>query len=205
MGQNNNNDKKPLLERLSQALDSLETTCVLVNELNNTASLNDGLKPSERAVFNDLKRRLQDAALNAGIETPNVISEQQPATLLNAVDPATPAYTNNTRRKSSKSFDALMLMGVKYSAIEGKTVSQARLFELGQAYDPQTKKASLIAKLNRWKSDAEFLKWSKPEMITLTERGEQEVKDLEEIAATAGDLNQLRATIEKTFGFTPVG
>lgn len=205
MGQNDNNAKKPLLERLSHACDSVEIARALVSELTTAASLPNGLTPSERTLLNSLRAALQGRPVDNSTAPPSVAAK--PQNTLNPENKGEPdsKQTSNPRRKANPNFDALLMMGIKYSVAQGRTISQDQLFHLGQAYDAKTKRASIIAKLNRWKNEKAFLEWSKPQMIHLTEQGQTETADLEKIAATTGDLNQLNALITDVLKITPHG
>ncbi|SLN23437.1 hypothetical protein [Pseudooctadecabacter jejudonensis] len=203
MGQNNDNAKKPLGERLSHALDSVENARALVTELNKTASSPDVLKPSERILLNSLQAALQGPPVDNGTPPPNVAAKTPDKLPPENTGKSNDMQTANPRRKANPNFDALLMMGIKYSATQGRTISQDQLFQLGQAYDANTKRASIIAKLNRWKNEKDLLKWTKPQMIDLTELGQAETADLEKMAATTGDLNRLKALITDVLKITP--
>lgn len=204
MGQKDKNDEKPLMERLSQAYNSLEHVSVLVSEITATASGNDDLTPSERVLFSQLQARGQEIFQTFGTSSPSMSAKMPQGGLL-TVDENMPPPAAQTRRKSNKSFDALLMLGIKHAPENGVAASQDMLFQLGRAFDPSTKRPSLIAKLNRWKNPQGLVTWQKPQNIALTDLGKAEVEELEMIAKTNGDLDKIRQVITDTWGFTPKG
>lgn len=98
------------------------------------------------------------------------------------------------RRPRSKAFDFLLLEAFRHQVRFGYPIGQSNLFALASSFEPQTKRASLIAKLNRWKNDQNWLQWQDSDDITITPLGEAQRDKLLPIVRRDGDAEAVKKT-----------
>jgi hypothetical protein len=95
------------------------------------------------------------------------------------------------RRKPSKGFDFLLLDAIQQKE-EARVISQDYLFRLAKAFDPSSKRPSLISKLVRWRNSLEYLEWRSPEDIQITDRGKHAAANLKKYLSDE-EFNRIKA------------
>lgn len=91
---------------------------------------------------------------------------------------AMPETQEKKRRKPHPAYDYLLLEGIHQSDSYGYNIGQSTLLKLAEAFDENTKKGSLVAKLGRMRNDLGLVEWQNSEALKLTGKGNEERKRL---------------------------
>lgn len=149
-----------------------ENALSLLHILNGTN--HPDLTPRLRRSITDLVADLQ-ALEKSGGSGPAAVEQHPPPP---REPPQAEKDAPKKRRRASKLFDYIVLEGIKQKDAWRPLVGQDDLVSLGMVADQNTKKDSLVSKLNRWKNDKRWVEWQDPTSLTLTPEGERRRKDL---------------------------
>ncbi len=101
-----------------------------------------------------------------------------------------------SRRKQSDAYDYLLLLAFAYAEQIAGPIGQKTLLKLAEAFDPNTKKSSLIAKLNRWKNANGYLTWTDARRLSIKPAGARYRDELREIVIADGDGPKIAAAFK---------
>ena len=154
----------------------------------------------------NIQRMLQPfgilAGLGPGTLTPGVAPPpQSPAPPPPAPGPQREA--GKVRRAKSYGFDFMLLEMVSLRVTIGQPVGLAQLHAAAEHLEPGTQRNSLTAKLNRWRSPAGFLAWTRADDMMLTEAGIAEKFRLLPHARREGRMADVAAAIDHALGIRP--
>jgi hypothetical protein len=97
-----------------------------------------------------------------------------------------------TRRSRDPGLDFLLLEAFEHKNVFGYPIGQQTLHELACKLDPNAKRGSLVAKLNRWKNDQNLLTWSDSNDLHITEDGRAHRDKLYNIVMRDGHAARLK-------------
>lgn len=107
------------------------------------------------------------------------------------------------RRPKSFRFDFALLELVHQRASLAFPVGLEEMHAVANHLAPGTQRNSLTAKLNRWKNEAQYLRWVSANDMAITDKGEAFRKKLLPLAKREGPMVDVIDAIEKAVGVRP--
>ncbi|MEL6562977.1 MAG: hypothetical protein AAFQ59_00925 [Pseudomonadota bacterium] len=167
--------------------------------------LNGGLHPDLRSRLRngitDLARDLQVLSNMAEPGSVPISAPTPPATEPNAKPPADAKTQAPMRRRASKTFDFVLLEGIKQGRIWRPIIGQDELYDLAKVLDDRAKKDSLVSKLNRWKNAKRWIAWADPTDLHLTKDGEARRNDLLTYVKSQGHEDQVKNAFKTAWNY----
>lgn len=159
-----------------------------------------GLSPASDPAIAEVLRLLQRYSQEIGDGSPERDRQTTPHAPVVRTTNDTPkkaeSKVKKKRRKRSKSYDLLLLEALVQRNRYGYPVGQQTLFELASQLDTTSKKGSLVSKLNRWRNDKQWVEWSDPEDIHLTDDGKNERDRLLTLVQREGSIELIKETFQ---------
>lgn len=164
-----------LAQDVDEIVDRIYAVYPKLLRIKNASQASD-LPPDLQVSFNSIPQLLQMLS--------SLVLNGDPQTVANSPTIAQPEPTKSSgqrpvkppRRPRSPAFDFLLLEALDQRAAFGFPISQEDLFNLARSFEAQTKKPSLVAKLNRWKNTEPdgLVRWQVAEDLSLTKVGRAE-------------------------------
>ena len=184
--------------KLSEIIDVLKSQFMSLADVVyaiKSTGLSPGLNPAIAEVVG-LLQRYSDEIGDGSLERDRQATPQVPVVHTANSTPKAEDKKKKTRRKRSKSYDLLLLEALMQRNRYGYPVGQQTLFELAAHLDTTSKKGSLVSKLNRWRNDKQWVEWSDPEDVCLTDNGEKKRDRLLTLVQREGSIELIKETLQ---------
>lgn len=106
-----------------------------------------------------------------------------------------PAKKQRVTRPRNPAVDAALLHTFDYEDRTEFPIGQTTLLEVMQYLEPNAKKTTLVSKVNRWKNDHDYLRWSHSEDLHRTPVGKEKADQLMAIARRDGHEQEIHDAI----------
>lgn len=192
---------RPVEERLSDLVALLAKGSAEFSLALEAMSQAGKLSPSIRAALNSIKSYAQAIGEEVDLVASGVgAAVPQGALPRRTGDHDEDASSARGRRRNNKAFDFLLLEALHVRTRLSVPVGLGDLKRIARIFDPYVKEASLVAKLNRWKNDGNFLEWKTHEDMHLTNLGIERRTELLPLARKTGQLEDVNQAILAVLG-----
>lgn len=151
------------------------------------------------AGLQDLRSLLSDSAPTV-VPSPHSISldDENASNRPHEIEPSRPEKKSG-RRRPSFAFDYLLLEALNQRSAYGHRIGQESLFRLASALDENSKKPSLVAKLNRWKNDKKWVSWVSAEDISILGAGNERRAELLDLVNRDKRMEEIRTAFKSAW------